>query len=173
MDESQLQLASFLLMLINLHKTLVSMHGLLKAYCAYLLIRRNKRRRVSEDDRQSIREISLRRIIFDSDLACIENTRMDQRSFHKLCDMLRTVGRLSSTKNMCVEEMVAIFLHICAHHVKNRVIRRQFVRSGETISRHFSAVLKSILLCYELLLKKPEPILENSTDYRWKWFKVL
>ena len=36
MDESQLQLASFLLMLINLHKTLVSMHGLLKAYCACL-----------------------------------------------------------------------------------------------------------------------------------------
>ncbi|WOL20446.1 hypothetical protein Cni_G29251 [Canna indica] len=67
--------------------------------------------------------------------------------------------------------MVAMFLHICAHHVKNRVIKRQFVRSGETINGQFNAVLNSIILCYEMLLKKPEPVPQNSTDYRWKWFK--
>ena len=115
------------------------------------------RRRVSEDDHQFIREISLRVIIFDFDLACIENTCLEQTSFHKLCDMLRIVGGLSSVKNMCVEEMVAMFLHICAHHVKNRVIKRQFVRCGKTVSRHFTIVLKFILLCYELSLKKSKP----------------
>ncbi|WOK92557.1 hypothetical protein Cni_G01248 [Canna indica] len=72
---------------------------------------------------------------------------------------------------MSVEKMVAMFLHICAHHVKNNVIKRQFVRSGETISKQFNAVLNSIILCYEMLLKKPEPVPQNSTDYRWKWFK--
>jgi hypothetical protein len=72
---------------------------------------------------------------------------------------------------MCVEELVAMFLHILAHHVKNRMIRRQFVRSGETISRHFINVLLSVLRCHKELLKQPKPILEGNTDERWKYFK--
>ena len=126
-EELQVQLASIVARLINLHTALVSLNGLLETYYTYLFIkRRNKQRRISENDQQVIREISLRRIIFDFDLACVENTRMDRRSFHKLCDILKTVGILSSTKNMCVEEVVAMFLHICAHHAKNRIIKRQF-----------------------------------------------
>ncbi|XP_062088344.1 protein ALP1-like [Humulus lupulus] len=72
---------------------------------------------------------------------------------------------------MDVEEMVAIFLHIISHDVKNRIIRRQFARSGETISRQFNLVLGALLRLHDVLLKKPEPILDNSTDERWKWFK--
>ena len=67
--------------------------------------------------------------------------------------------------------MVAIFLHIISHDVKNRVMRRQFARSSETVSRQFNVVLCVLLRLHEVLLKKPEPILENSTDERWKWFK--
>ncbi|XP_057446469.1 protein ANTAGONIST OF LIKE HETEROCHROMATIN PROTEIN 1-like [Lotus japonicus] len=106
-----------------------------------------------------------------NDVACIENTRMDRAAFHKLCEMLRTVGGLLPTRHMCVEELVAMFLHILAHHAKNRIIKRQFVRSGETISRHFSKVLLAVLRCHEELLKQPRPILENSTDGRWKYFQ--
>ena len=68
--------------------------------------------------------------------------------------------------------MVALFLHILAHHVKNRVIKFRFLRSGETISRHFNAVLNAVIRLQGVLLKKPEPVSENSTDERWKWFKV-
>ncbi|KAK3219194.1 hypothetical protein Dsin_013164 [Dipteronia sinensis] len=72
---------------------------------------------------------------------------------------------------MDVEEMVAIFLHIISHDVKNRIMRRQFARSGETVSRQFNVVLNAILCLHELLLKKPKPVLGDSTDSRWKWFK--
>ena len=73
---------------------------------------------------------------------------------------------------MLIDEQVAIFLHIIAHHVKNRVIKFEFSRSGETISRHFKAVLNSIIRLQGELLKRPDPVLANSMDERWKWFKV-
>ncbi|XP_061369959.1 uncharacterized protein LOC133312729 [Gastrolobium bilobum] len=96
---------------------------------------------------------------------------MDRRSFHTLCHLLKTIGMLQPTRHMGVEEQVAVFLHILAHDVKNRVIKRQFMRSGETISRQFNKVLQSVLRCHTVLLKRPDPILQNPTDDRWKWFK--
>lgn len=87
--------------------------------------------------------------------------------------MLRTTSRLTPTQCVDVEEMVAMFLHILAHDVKNRVVRRQFARSGETVSRHFKSVLTAVLQLHEVLLKKPEPITNECTDNRWKWFEVL
>ncbi|XVE86648.1 hypothetical protein DITRI_Ditri18aG0051600 [Diplodiscus trichospermus] len=72
---------------------------------------------------------------------------------------------------MNVEEMVAIFLYIVSHHVKNRIIKREFVRSGVIVRRHFGLVLNSILRLQAVLLKKPEAVPENSTDFRWKWYK--
>ncbi|XLR68647.1 hypothetical protein S83_019319, partial [Arachis hypogaea] len=71
-------------------------------------------------------------------VVCIENTRIDRYTFHTLCNMLKTVGKLKPSRNMGVEEMVAMFLHIIAHDVKIRVIKRQFVKSEETISRQFN-----------------------------------
>ena len=58
--------------------------GVLHTYCTYLLIRRrNKGTRIDlgEYDRHKIRKISLRRIVFDFELSCIENMHMDRRSF--------------------------------------------------------------------------------------------
>ncbi|KAK9279309.1 hypothetical protein L1049_012988 [Liquidambar formosana] len=85
--------------------------------------------------------------------------------------MLRTIGKLKDTRHMTVEEMTALFVHILAHHVKNRVIINRFMRSGETISRHFNEVLKGVIRLQSHLLKQPEAVTENSTDGRWKWFK--
>ncbi|XP_020976010.1 protein ALP1-like [Arachis ipaensis] len=96
---------------------------------------------------------------------------MDRRVFHALCNMLKVVGKLEPSRNMGVEEMVAIFLYIIAHDVKIRVIKRQFVRSEETISRRFNDVLLAILRCHNLLLKKPQPFSQDRMDERWKWFK--
>ncbi|XLS44771.1 hypothetical protein HN51_001636, partial [Arachis hypogaea] len=121
--------------------------------------------------RQVIRDVSVDRIIYFSDLTCIENTRMDRRTFHALCNMLKVIGKLEPSRNMGVEEMVAIFLHIIAHDVKIRVIKRQFVSSEETISRWFNDVLLANLRCHNLLLKKPQPLSQDRMDERWKWFK--
>ncbi|XP_052117699.1 protein ALP1-like [Arachis duranensis] len=98
---------------------------------------------------------------------------MDRCAFHALCNMLKRVERLEPSRNMCVEEMVAMFLHIIAHDVKIRVIKRQFVRSEETISRRFNDVLLAILICHNLLLKKPQPFSQDKMDERWKWFKII
>ena len=145
--------------------------------CLALLIEqlnKNKKRKLWDShDRHLVREVNFERIVFISDLACIENTRMDRRAFHVLCDMLKGVGKLEPSKNMSVEEMVAMFLHIIAHDVKNRVVKRQFMRSQETVSRRFNDVLLTVLRCHNHLLKQPQPIGEDSTDERWKWFKVI
>ncbi|XP_026662506.2 uncharacterized protein LOC113463064 [Phoenix dactylifera] len=67
--------------------------------------------------------------------------------------------------------MVAIFLHIISHDVKNRIIKRQVVRSSETISRQFHVVLNFVLCLHSMLLRKPEAVTGNYTDERWKLFK--
>ncbi|TXG62851.1 hypothetical protein EZV62_009845 [Acer yangbiense] len=45
------------------------------------------------------------------------------------------------------------------------------MRSGETVSKYFHNVLHSVIRLHGELLKRPEPIPENSIDERWKWFK--
>ena len=71
---------------------------------------------------------------------------------------------MKGNRNVQVEEMVVIFLHILSHHSKNRVMQLYFHRSGETVSRHFNTVLNAILRLHTYLLKKPEPITETSTN---------
>uniref|UniRef100_A0A9I9EFE7 Retrotransposon protein n=1 Tax=Cucumis melo TaxID=3656 RepID=A0A9I9EFE7_CUCME len=69
-------------------------------------------------------------MIHGSDLVYRQSMRMDRRCFAILCHLLRTIAGLTSTEVVDVEEMVAMFLHILAHNVKNRVILREFMRSG-------------------------------------------
>ncbi|KAG6482883.1 hypothetical protein ZIOFF_059522 [Zingiber officinale] len=121
--------------------------------------------------RYNIRSININEMSFDSDRQCVDNCRMDRRSLSKLCYLLTTRGKLKGNRNMSINELVISFLHIIAHNVKNRVLKRQTARSGETISRQFHLVLNSIMRLHNILLKKSEPILENCTDDRWKWFK--
>ncbi|KAA0058990.1 retrotransposon protein [Cucumis melo var. makuwa] len=96
---------------------------------------------------------------------------MDRRTFAILCHLLRTVSGLSSTEIVDVEEMVAMFLHVLVHDVKNRVIQKEFVRSGETVSRHFNLVLLVVVRLYEELIKRPVPVTNNCNDQRWKCFE--
>ncbi|KAI4365431.1 hypothetical protein MLD38_021415 [Melastoma candidum] len=110
-------------------------------------------------------------LVYRSDQTCIEQLRMNIRTFKSLCAMLKNAGKLKDTKHMMVDEQVALFLHILAHHVKNRVIKFRFHYSGETTSRHFRNVLNNVIRLHEELIKKPEPIPEGSLDEKWKWFK--
>ena len=63
-------------------------------------------------------------------------------------------------------------LQILAHHTKNRSVGDRFYRSGEAISRYFNSVLQGILRLQGFLLKVPQPVPIDSTDARWRCFKV-
>ncbi|KAG8478430.1 hypothetical protein CXB51_028259 [Gossypium anomalum] len=115
----------------------------------------------------------VKRLVYASDETCIEQVRMNRTTFFKLCEMLQTLGELKSSRNMLVDEQVAMFLHIISHHLKNQVIKHHFNRSGETVSRSFHNVLNAVIRLQDVLFKKAESITANSTDPRWKWFKVL
>ncbi|KAL0543745.1 hypothetical protein IC582_018849 [Cucumis melo] len=122
------------------------------------------------DRRHRIRQLAYFRMIHESDLVCRESTRMDRRTFAILCHLFRTVPGLSSTEIIDVDEMVAMFLHVLAHNVKNRVIKREFVRSGETVSRHFNIVLFTVVRLYEELIKRPAP--GFLAPYRGQWYHL-
>jgi len=107
-------------------------------------------------------------LINESDRKCIDHLRMDKHTFLVLCSMLRTVGKLDDSKHVPLEEQVTLFLNILAHHTKNRIAHNAFKRSGWTVSEYFNKVLKGVMRLQNVLLKKPTPVEENSSDKRWK-----
>nr|KAJ0193109.1 hypothetical protein LSAT_V11C800390720 [Lactuca sativa] len=121
----------------------------------------------SNVDRQAI----LHKYAYKSDTTCVSHLRMTRRCFTKLCGMLHTLSGLRTSRQMDIDEQVAIFLHIIAHNVKNRVMIGRFQRSGETISKIVTRVCNAMIRLHLYLLKKLEPVTENSTNQRWKWFK--
>ncbi|KAL8470095.1 hypothetical protein ACS0TY_032821 [Phlomoides rotata] len=105
----------------------------------------------------------MRDLVEVSDEDCKNKLWMDRSSFHRLCYLLQTIGWLNRSKYITVPEKVAIFLSIIAHHTKNRCVKFQFKRSGQTVSKHFHAVLQSVLKLHNILLVKPQPVPDDST----------
>ncbi|CAN1175207.1 hypothetical protein LINPERHAP2_LOCUS31819 [Linum perenne] len=97
--------------------------------------------------------------------------RMNRSIFDKLCCLVNSIGGLRRSKNMDINEMVAIFLVTVGHNIKNRTAQVLFHRSAETISRTIRKVLCSILKLHHILLAEPIPVPDNCTDARWKYFK--
>ncbi|KAL8468617.1 hypothetical protein ACS0TY_031711 [Phlomoides rotata] len=115
--------------------------------------------------------IHMSRLFLDSDVDYISNLRMDRNSFGRLCFLMRELGGLVDRMYISVEEQVSMFLSIFAHHKKNRVIKFDFRRSGQTVSHYVHIILRAILSLHTLFLVKPTPVTDDSTDSRWKWFK--
>ncbi|CAN1187904.1 hypothetical protein LINPERHAP1_LOCUS28085 [Linum perenne] len=105
-----------------------------------------------------------------TDQMCVNMLRMRCIVFEKLCTLLTEEGGLRRSKNMDVEEMVAIFLVTVGHNIKNRKAQFLFQRSAETISRVIKFVLLSILKLESHLLAKPTPVPQESTTAKWKYF---
>ncbi|KAJ9556527.1 hypothetical protein OSB04_011141 [Centaurea solstitialis] len=96
---------------------------------------------------------------------------MDRNVFAILCELLKPRGGLLEDGEVTIEEQVAIFVNILAHHTKNRCLPVRFYRSGETISRYVHRVLSALLRLQDILFTKPTPVDDDCTDRRWKWFK--
>ncbi|KAL8543844.1 hypothetical protein ACS0TY_004412 [Phlomoides rotata] len=115
--------------------------------------------------------LHMSRLFLDSDVDCISNLRMDRNSFGRLCFLMQELGGLVDRRYISVEEQVSMFLSILAHHKKNRVIKFDFRRSGQTVSHYVHIVLRAVLSLHTLFLVKPTPVTDDSMDSRWKWFK--
>ncbi|KAL8518990.1 hypothetical protein ACS0TY_010081 [Phlomoides rotata] len=135
-------------------------------YCS-----RRPRRRFSMIDRIPNQVSNMHRLVEISDEVCKDQLRMDRISFVRLCELLGTLGGLSNSKHVSVQEKVAMFLSVLSHHTKNRVIKHHFLRSGQTISKYFHAVLAAILKLHSMFLVQPSAITDDCTDPRWKCFK--
>ncbi|KAL8476294.1 hypothetical protein ACS0TY_028824 [Phlomoides rotata] len=112
-------------------------------------------------------------LVMVSDDDCKDQLRMDRASFHKLCGLVRTFGGLKSSRNISVEEKVAMFFSILAHHTKNRCVKFCFKRSGQTVSKHFNQVLNCGLSLQGMFLVPAESVDENTLDPRWAKFQVI
>ncbi|XP_071723193.1 uncharacterized protein, partial [Rutidosis leptorrhynchoides] len=95
---------------------------------------------------------------------------MNLPTFEKLFRKLKVVG-LKENGHVCIEEQVAMFLFVLAHHYKMDSVGLQFMRSSETVSRSFHNVLKVVCRLHMKLLEKPHAVEDNCLDNRWKWFK--
>jgi methionine synthase II (cobalamin-independent) len=64
--------------------------------------------------------------------------------FFELVKRFRERGFLQDSIHACVEEQVAMFLHVVGHNQRFRVMHNTFRKSIETISRYFNQFLHAI-----------------------------
>ncbi|XP_075473935.1 uncharacterized protein LOC142504992 [Primulina tabacum] len=114
---------------------------------------------------------NLHRIIEVGDIQCVTNLRMNQSVFVRLYYLLTNLGGLGDSRYVRVEEKVAMFLSLLAHHKKNWVAGHDYIRSGQTVSAHFHDVLKALLKLHPLLFFKPSPADEDCRNEAWRCFK--
>ena len=84
-----------------------------------------------------------------------DHFRMTNTMFFKLEELLVSRGLVTGTRNVSVQEQLAIFLYGIGHGVTNRVMAETFQHSGETISRHFNNILKAICFLKQDFIVQP------------------
>ena len=74
---------------------------------------------------------NLNQLIYGSDIARMEQLRMDSHTFTTLCFMLCTIGKLNDSRYVDVKEIVTLFLHI-AHGEEAETALRRAMQRGDT-----------------------------------------
>ncbi|GLU06808.1 hypothetical protein SLE2022_238010 [Rubroshorea leprosula] len=93
--------------------------------------------------------------------------RMEPHVFNGLCSLLVSNYGLTSTKEMSVDEALAMFLWMCAHNESNCNVQNRFKHSGETISRKFREVLDALVRFSIDAIKPPDSnFVETSRKIR-------
>ncbi|XP_042962482.1 uncharacterized protein LOC122296751 [Carya illinoinensis] len=75
---------------------------------------------------------------------CKNMFRMEVYAFQALCNTLRTDSILESTREVSVEEAVAMFAFTVGHGTVQQVKGDRFQHSSETINRHVGAVMRAL-----------------------------
>ena len=128
--------------------------------------------RIMDEERQK----NLDLIYNYNDVECVSMLRMRRAPFFRLCQLLRERNLLTDSLHSCVEEQVAMFLHIIGHNQRFRVVHVNWRRSIETVHRYFKEVLYAIGELRQDLIKAPsnETPLKISNSPRWyPYFKVM
>ncbi|KAM6595916.1 uncharacterized protein LOC133034767 [Cannabis sativa] len=103
---------------------------------------------------------------------CYELLRMDKNVFVELCTCLKQKEYIKDTREVKVEESVAIFLMIVGQNMRMRLIADRFQHSLETIDRHFRLTLKAICKLGQDIIRPtqsplPSRIVNSSKYYPW------
>lgn len=103
--------------------------------------------------------------------------RMEPHVFQGLLDVLVQNYSLRPSREMSVEEALAMFLWTCGHNQSNQNVQNQFNHSGEAVSRMFGDVLESILRLSIDIIKTSDyefrevPMKIQNSDRYWPHFK--
>ncbi|XP_020258341.1 uncharacterized protein LOC109834728 [Asparagus officinalis] len=120
--------------------------------------------------REKARSELMSRIFEGYSDSCQNFVRMRQGAFMKLATLMRKQQLLKDSRHITVEEQLAISLNILGHKSKNRMMRTQFIRSGDTVSKYFNRVLEAISRIQGRFMKQapnevPQEILSNPSFY--------
>ncbi|CAN0830870.1 hypothetical protein LINGRAPRIM_LOCUS3397 [Linum grandiflorum] len=80
---------------------------------------------------------------------------MDKSTFLRFCKELKEHGGLTSSRNVIIEEHVAIFLRVITHMEDSRDNAEIFQHSTATISKYFTIVLKAVNRFAKMVIRPP------------------
>ncbi|CAN0872727.1 hypothetical protein LINGRAHAP2_LOCUS10196 [Linum grandiflorum] len=80
---------------------------------------------------------------------------MDKSTFLRFCEELKEHGGLTSSRNVIIEEQVAIFLRVITHMEDSRDNAEIFQHSTATISKYFTIVLKAVNRFAKMVIRPP------------------
>ena len=106
---------------------------------------------------------------------CLKILRMNKQAFLRICEHFKNKTWLKDNRYIKVEEKMAMFLMTLNHNVRNRVTKRRFNHSTQTINHYFHEVLEAMLLFgREMIVPTPViEVIENHPHQRLKEvFKV-
>ncbi|XP_020268890.1 uncharacterized protein LOC109844313 [Asparagus officinalis] len=108
---------------------------------------------------------------------CFDLFRMKKEAFINLCEELKRIGKLKHSRNVTIQEQVAIFLFVLSHNERQRMVADRFQHSLETISTYFKRVLYAICSLTKYVIVPPSydatpPEISYTTKY-YPYFKGL
>ncbi|KAI8571393.1 hypothetical protein RHMOL_Rhmol01G0116400 [Rhododendron molle] len=82
--------------------------------------------------------------------------RVDKRTFKSLVSLLVDKGELKwDHMRLSVEESLAMFLYICGHNERHRVVGHWFQHSTDTISKHFKRMRRALCTVAPIIIQPP------------------
>lgn len=116
-------------------------------------------------------------LINGNDNMFFEQLRMRKHVFQQLVWELTNNYGLTPTKNIGVEESVALFLYMIGHGATYRNVQGRFQHSGQTIHNHFHRVLTAVYKLGNHIIRPSDQMHSVASDYikdddrYWPYFK--